>query len=428
MAIEYDLFVSIDCGGSQTKIIYQFQVSKNPDYILMPPEIEQVTKEEFKRYQQRQLLRGVPKPEDDAYLEWEGSIYVVGSFALEFAAQDRLKEGKYENALYKVLAAIGLILERGKVRDKKSKKEPHQTFLHLSLLLPWNEYGDQHRFQKQLVLMLKNFKFRGKAWDILLETFVCRPEGGGLLAVYVNQHGLSSFQGKKVAVLMFGHRNTTCLYFDNGIRKVGDSPMLGFSNFLDDVCLRVGFLNRDELADALFAAIKSCQKEMYQYSSISHPNWAEMDVIQNLAKARDKNLRASEVRDIVSAINLSTTDYWISIRKWLDKTLPTFPDYVILGGGAAIFFEPELEEYFNVRQRDYSNTSEGRRGQRYEQRNMSKPYSNLVWLDDISKRAAIIFRDEYRSDSRIFRLLDCFGMLDQLKDLVKEKEADDYEE
>ena len=44
------LFVCVDPGGSQTKIIYQLTKDKNPSYLLMAPEVEEISEENLKRY------------------------------------------------------------------------------------------------------------------------------------------------------------------------------------------------------------------------------------------------------------------------------------------------------------------------------------------------------------------------------------------
>ncbi|MEC4820008.1 MAG: hypothetical protein SAK29_43070 [Scytonema sp. PMC 1069.18] len=168
---------------------------------------------------------------------------------------------------------IGIILSSHQVGGKKRQTESPKIILHLAMLLPWNEYNDNERFRKQLELMLTRFKFRGEGWNIALHTFLCRPEGAGLLAIRIKQKGKSWFQESTVALLMFGHRNTTCLYFEKGIRKVGDSPLLGFSTFLDDVCSRVSGLERDQLAAAIFDSLWSSRFKIYKDKRTIHPEW-----------------------------------------------------------------------------------------------------------------------------------------------------------
>ncbi|MUG93297.1 hypothetical protein F7734_13005 [Scytonema sp. UIC 10036] len=424
MAASLTLNLSIDFGGSGSKVIYQFGGSQL-QYMMLPPGLEEVNLEDFKRYKDLQVWRGDPLPEDDAWLEWKGSIYVVGDFALEFAAQDRIKERKYENALYKTLAIIGIILEKHQVGAKKRKSSSPKIILHLAILLPWNEYNDNERFRKQLELMLKSFKFRGVAWDIALKTFLCRPEGAGLLAIRIKQQGKSWFQESTVLLLMFGHRNTTCLYFEKGIRKVGDSPLLGFSNFLDDVCSRVSGLEREQLARAIFSGLCSSRHKIYRENRTKHPEWENLEAIKSLATARDEQLRASEAKDIARAIIDATPDYWFRVCKWLDSKIPFLPDEVIVGGGAAVFLEPELEEYFNCEaSKAYNapNRREGERPQQYQGRNFSA-HSDLVWLSDVQTQIEGIFQFGYNSRCNqllSFRLLDAFGMMDQLKETVKE--------
>lgn len=426
MPPECSLYISIDVGGSQTKIIYQFNGSKSPQYLLMSPGIEQITKEDLEQYKQRLGWIGAPTPIKQAWLEWKGSIFVVGDFVSEFAPQDRIFERKYENALYKVLAAVGVILETHKVVNKrKGNTEPPKVNLYLGLLLPWNEYNDRHRFQEQLVLMLKSFKFRGKSWKVSLSGFLCRPEGGGLAAIRIKQNGLGWLQSHKIAVLMFGHRNVTAIYFEGGIIKRGDSPSLGFSTFLDDICSRVSGLERDKLAAAIFKGLESAHFQVYKDETTVHPQWVKLKQIAALATAKDEILRASEIEDIAAAIEMATRTYWLRIKKWLDKNLPAIPNEVIIGGGAAAFLEPELEEYFNCQLATHAGAPKRQTGERppkYSSRNYHD-HAELVWVADIQQQIQKIFELNWQERTQqSFRLIDCFGMFDQLKDFIKETE------
>ena len=224
---------------------------------------------------------------------------------------------------------------------------------------------------------------------------------------------------------MFGHRNTTCLYFDEGIRKISDSPLLGFSTFLDDVCLRVSGIERDQLAAAIFNSLCQSRHKIYFENRTQHPEWSNQSAIKSLATARDEQLRASVAKDIARAIDDAIPNYWFKIRKWLDISLPYLPDEVIVGGGAAVFLEPELEAYFNCEASkacDAPKRREGERPQKYQGREFSD-YSNLVWLGDVQTQIEGIFQFGYHSRCNqllSFRLLDAFGMMDQLKDTVKE--------
>ena len=106
-----DLFLTVDVGGSQTKVIYQTPGDESPRYLLMPPEVEEISEYKLSEYRERLGWLGNPAPSQQAWLEVDEQVFVVGAFAHEFDPSDRLRELKYENALYKVLAAIGVIVE-----------------------------------------------------------------------------------------------------------------------------------------------------------------------------------------------------------------------------------------------------------------------------------------------------------------------------
>jgi hypothetical protein len=131
-----DIYLSLDVGGSQTKIIYQLAGSQKPNFLLMPPVLEEIASSKLNSYMTRLGWIGSPSPDQQLWVVWNSRVVVLGDFATNFDPQDRIRELKYENALWKVLAAIGLIVEISKI--KVSPKKPLK--LELALLLPWNEY------------------------------------------------------------------------------------------------------------------------------------------------------------------------------------------------------------------------------------------------------------------------------------------------
>ncbi|MGB5714824.1 MAG: hypothetical protein WBM44_28390 [Waterburya sp.] len=166
------IFLCVDPGGSQTKIIYQLPKDEKPRYLLMSPEVEEISADNLKRYLDRESKMSHPSPERQAYLEVNNQTFVVGYFASKFDPEDRLSEIKYENALYKTLAAVGVIAESNQLTSKKLS-------LQLAVLLPWNEYEDREKFYKKLKEYFSDFVFRGKSYSVKLDKFICRPEGQG---------------------------------------------------------------------------------------------------------------------------------------------------------------------------------------------------------------------------------------------------------
>ncbi len=182
-----ELFLSVDVGGSQTKLVYQLSSDPSPRYLLMPPEVEIITLTKLERYLERKGWLCTPAPEQQAWGIWNQEVFVVGSLAQQFDPSDRLRELKYENALYKILAAIGVIASKHQLPTKKTLK------VYLGVLLPWNEYSDRQRFESQLVQMLARFSFRDSSLKVKLARFLLRPEGAGLAASRLRIQGQDWF-------------------------------------------------------------------------------------------------------------------------------------------------------------------------------------------------------------------------------------------
>lgn len=420
-----DIYLSVDVGGSQTKIIYQLAGSKKPNYLLMPPAVEEITKTKLDNYMARLGWIGSPSPDQQLWVVWDERVVVLGDFASEFDPQDRIKELKYENALWKVLGAIGLIVETSNI--KVSPKKPLKV--ELALLLPWNEYSDRRRFEEQLRKMLAGFGVRNTALKVSLERFLCRPEGGGLAAVRIKQQGIDWLRSQQLGVLMFGHRNTTALYFDRGQLKLGDSPLLGFANMLDMVLEMTSGLDRERLALAIFQARYAVLDEIYNpnYSNTRRPDWSTCAAIIALASAKDPNLRDKEIQDIAKAISVATAEYWDKLERWMSRVLPTQLDEVIIGGGAAYHVEPELEKYFNCEpkietQPSLSRNSYGSGGTKirtsgYKSKDYNKHFTPMIWGSGISEQVKQTFnleKKQFGEQCTSSRLVDCFGLFDYL--------------
>jgi hypothetical protein len=250
-------------------------------------------------------------------------------------------------------------------------------------------------------------------------SILVRPEGGGVAATYIRQNGTDWLHDKKIAVLMFGHRNVTALYFDRG-KLSGDSPLLGFTNFLDAVMERKS-VDRELLSNAVMDTIAQAYDTTHAQdkSDNSYPEWAKYPPIKGLARAKDVELNAQECKLIVGAINVATKEYWEKIEKWLEKTIPSTVDVVIISGGAAEFLEPDLEGYFNVAhggKRENNYYSSWKRNGIYLPKDEDKPMPELLWgveIIDLVREKFKISEDKDDHNMAI-RLVDCYGLFDYL--------------
>lgn len=398
-----DLFLVVDAGGSQTKIIYQTPEADSPEFFLMPPEVEPISQAQFNRYQERIGWLGSPSAQQQSWFVVDKQLWVAGAFAAEFDPTDRLHEKKYENALYKVLAAVGIVVQKLKMTRRKIS-------LHLALLLPWQEFNDRQAFETQLQVLLKDFSFRGQSLKVKLKSFLCRPEGGGLAATRMRQQGLEWFQEQRLVVLLFGHRNTSALYFEYGQFKAGDSPLYGFSQMIDLLVARYSVLDKQALLLALVKAMQAERKEhdykarMYesgafgrtQYHTIRYPHWGSTKALSELVSVRDQALREAEVNNLAKAVEAALDEYWEKLEAWLLRVVPNDLDEVIVSGGAALLLEPKLRTFF------------GERGQRSIE-------GELVWDADLKETMEEAFSWRFSSDGyQTARFADAYGLFDQM--------------
>ena len=423
------LFICVDPGGSQTKIIYQLPKDKKPRYLLMSPEVEEINHDNLKRYLDKESKMSNPSAVRQAYLTVNKQTFVVGYFASKFDPEDRLSEIKYENALYKTLAAVGVIVEQNNLNPKK-------VSLQLAVLLPWNEYEDRAKFYNKLKEYLSNFAFRGQSFSVQLDKFICRPEGGGLAAIHTRKKGSDWQQDKKLGILMFGHRNITALCFEYG-ELTGDSPLIGFSKFLDNVIGRTSGLDRERIASAIFKGLESDETDTYGSTDYAkhtfYPSWNEFDSIDELANAKDKDLQQQEIKDVCQAIEAATEEYWTTVSKWLTRVFPEDLDSVVISGGASRFLEPDLEKYFNCEHKyereggSYPHYTYSRLGE-YRSDDPDKHFTPMVWgAGFVSEIKGILALSDKKAaeESLSYRLVDAYGLFDLLisKNQKKSKKA-----
>ena len=327
-----DISLAIDTGNSGTKIIYSFPQSNRVNYMFMSSAVEEVSKQRLEvNLRQNNWLR-LGEAKERAWLSLGNNFLVVGAFAEAFSPRDKRALPKYEEALYKVLAAIGAIADsRGFSRRKKLK-------IHLGLLLPWNEFQDRERMLLRLKELAEDFEFCGRKLRVSIEKWVCYPEGGGVAMSRINTLGMEWFVKHQVGILMLGDRNWSGIYFKNGTIADGESPREGFSYFLDRViesapCL----LRREQLEKAIFQSINRRGKT----------SWENLEAIKSLATARDAKLRKSEIQDIADAISLFSREWEEKLFRFLDRIFPSSLNELNVCGGAFPFFESLIRDWSN---------------------------------------------------------------------------------
>ncbi|MDZ7960151.1 MAG: ParM/StbA family protein [Aulosira sp. DedQUE10] len=368
-----NLIVSFDPGASLTKIVYELATEGKPCLMTMEPEMLKLPQSSIDAYMSSRKGLESPKPVDEAWVSspanGDTQCTVVGFLARQFSASARLDKLKYETSIHKALAVIGAIAQHNKL--------PNRFSLSLTSLLPYGEYQNRQAFEQQLQSALKDFRFRGQRLRVKLERFECLPEGAGLAMIRQRQNGKEWFNAQTIAVLMFGHRNTSLLLFERGKMTAGYTNGLGFHQMVKRVIERTSGQDATVLTSAIYAA----------GSDITTDNQA----IRTLVKSREPKNLDYELQMIVNAIATAKAEYWSRLYDWLESTLPAVNE-VILSGGAALYLEQELQDCFQE--------------------------ISTYWGADLQQQVQEVFKDKsndychtFREQETLsFRLIDAFGL------------------
>ena len=403
-----NLIVSFDPGASLTKIVYELATEGQPRLMTMEPEMLKLPQSSIDAYMSSRKGLESSQPADEAWVSCAADDHtqctVVGFLARQFSASARLDKLKYETSIHKVLAVIGAIacgcprsaiafgtaqsaIASGKTQSAiagggalpiaQQNQLPNKFSLSLTSLLPYGEYQNRQAFEQQLRNALKDFRFRGQRLRVKLERFECLPEGAGLAMIRQRQNGKEWFNTQTIAVLMFGHRNTSVLLFERGKMTAGYTNGLGFHQMVKRVIERTSGQDATALTSAIYAA----------GSDITVDNPA----IRALLKSRDPKNIDYELQMIVNAITTAKAEYWSRLYDWLESTLPAVNE-VILSGGAALYLEQELQDCFPEIS-TYWGTDLQQQVQKVLQNNSNDCYHT--------------FRDQ---EALSFRLIDAFGL------------------
>jgi len=364
------LVLILDPGSSLTKIVYQIVNSSlersRPKLLLMEPEVKAVKQELIEAYEAERLTSADPK--DEAWVECDGEYNAVGFLAKKhFYAHAGLNELKYERAVYKLMAAVGAIAE--------GEGLPNSLDLALASLLPYKEWQTSELWESSASEALSNFCFRGRALSVRLRLFECKPEGAGLALSRARKLGIATKE-RIIVVLMLGYRDISFLIFERGKIVDGGTSFqhYGLVLLVERVRKRAPIQDSDALLKAihLSATAKSKQsKDKQKY----------FEQLVNSKKAKNQ---AQQLAQIVEAVRISRLEYWEILSDWLGSVLPLRLDEVVIGGGTAECFKPELKSYFTP--------------------------VNISWAAELEEDVQLAFNLSAPKDALCLRLTDVYGL------------------
>ena len=355
------LVVVFDSGTSVLKILYVVNdtrvkwMTMGAEYFPLPAS----------RADSLNLDLGRGEPEDHAWFRTNksGDCHTVGLLARNQRATTSIKKTKKELLAYKIMAAIGAISSR---EDLSSSFE-----LELGVLIPYNEYRHlkEDGWVADLKKALASFYFQDQRLRVKLLDFLCMPEGYGI-ANYLNQESKKAaqdFNRGNSALIMLGHRNTSCLFFRRGTishRESGTS-MLGFHTLLEKLLDKFPGLSPSDFINAMTTNTieLSHHRENFNYAERATTiNWAHLLGFQEL---EEEKLQRWQL-----CFDESLAEYWRLLADWLDEILPTIEqvNVMVFAGGSYHLLESQLSKYAKSR---------GARSWESEAKNHLKKY--LLW-------------------------------------------------
>lgn len=361
------LLLGFDPGTSLTKMLYLIvsSIPYKPEMFCMEPELINISKESINLYESNRI--NSPSPENEAWLEYDQQYYAVGFLAQKyFEARVNLSELKYENAIPKVLAAVGAIAVREGLGTNFE--------LSLAMLLPYGEWEDRERLERGLTHALSNFCFRGQQFSISLSCFQCMPEGGGLVLTRSKKLG-ADFNQMSIAVIMLGFRDISAVLFERGLSS-GKSQNLGLGWMLERIQSRTSGQN---LQDLLLA--------IHQSGSTFKPKY-----FRPLARSKKPEFKAEEVAQIIEVATLARKEYWAKVSQWLNNTIPINVDQVIIGGGTSEYLASDLKNLF--------------------------AHTDVSWAAELEEDVRLAFNLSPQKDTLCLRFSDVYGLFRYLRNQV----------
>jgi hypothetical protein len=316
----FPAMLTLDAGWSDTKVIWRVSPFR-PELVMMPPEVAEISRESIDFYKSRRVT--IPAPENEAWVDIGGTYYVVGFLAQKLNAPVVLSRTKYEFAIAKVLAATGVMALREGLGEKFE--------LALALPLPYSEWADRNRFERDVRKALSSFTFCDKPLMVELDVLLSVPEGGGHVIAVGSSQG-AAFNHNRIVSLMWGYRDISVIQFDRGVISGKTEPM-GFYKLMEMIQSRISGSFSRERERLLLQAVHSAGKDIKSKN------------VMHLASSQNPDRHIEEVGEMIEAIKLCRNEYWEMACRVLQMYIPPHVDEIIVGGGVCDYYRSELRKF-----------------------------------------------------------------------------------
>lgn len=316
------IIMTIDMGGSKTKIVVQEVNSESPQLFLMDSQLADIGK---------LSLSGIPTEGRNSDRAWVGFnkgddseyiYYAVGALARNrFGGIPQLHELKYELALPKILAAIWLA--------RAEMSLPSKFNLYLSVLLPSGEISDKDILKSCLQKVIESFETPNGKMSIKIKKCEVCSEGSGIHIHRKNVLG-NKFNDRNQLYVMLGFRNASAFLVRGGVPESGITSDFGMHWMLDLLATRMSGLDKNDSM-----TIEIIVNGMH-----------DPELLKKLSRKRSKEDIESDFELISNAIAVSKDEYVRAVVRWLKSISGKF-DEIVFCGGTAEYLRGELNKYYD---------------------------------------------------------------------------------
>jgi predicted nucleotidyltransferase len=355
------LLLAVDFGASATKAIGSLVGTEDCITLAMSPHCVEVD--------DRSLL--TPDPDFGEHQSWvtiEGKSYALGNLATtKFNSSLKVKPLKFTSAVQKACAVISIFAQKFRL--------PERFELSLTFVLPPAEWDHKQTIAARLKAAVKDLitpRGRIKPKLLSLSPF---PEGMGvLLGQELNLKEIAT-----ITVVMVGFRNTSIFMANYGSVNGSQTSDLGFHNLLKEIAGKTGYRIED-LIEPVFnytyfkkqtakytQQIVDCEQSLRDFSGfnyshreqskleleLSNQNFTEVKVeselvFNSLLKNSGED-RSSEVDMLIKVIEKEQIVYLIKVKDWLDETILSGSDLILIGGGTVEYLGEDFKAFLQTK-------------------------------------------------------------------------------
>jgi hypothetical protein len=300
------LFLAIDYSSTGPKFLYGHNADELFSAFIPPQVISDVT----------ESILNSSRCEDGtdySVIRLGEQIYMTGQAASNFSnGAVYLRETKINKAIPQTLSAIAYAAQELNITNKIT--------VEIKCLLPAGEIGDDRsRLEQDITEAAKNFGTLRNKYRCKVQSFICQPEGAGLLRKFSKLREMP-VADLSVGILSLGYRNAGFFSVIKGQPGHYRSPRLGFNTLIERFRSTVGGLDGEDITKGLSRYLETGDQKYLEY-------------IARFGK---------DINEIAAKVEEARNGYCIDLKRDIREHIPSV-DEIVIGGGSAQTLRKHLQ-------------------------------------------------------------------------------------